>query len=73
MLHGLEAVIIPQKDLILLGRAFLQIFPELQALRKDTKSAAVYLLMGMVPIEAELHYQILGLLGAMTRMDPDSP
>ena len=69
MIHGLEALILSQSDLLVLERTYRQILRDLQSLSKRTATEAIYLLMGMLPIEAEIHIRTLSLFGAVTRLE----
>jgi hypothetical protein len=69
MIHGLEAMILKNGDLMVLEKAYKQILRDIQSLSKRTASEAVYLLMGMLPIQAEIHIRTLSLFGAVMRLE----
>jgi hypothetical protein len=72
MLYGLEAVTLTQKQINTLEIAYRTMLRQLQALPSKTATEAIYLLMGMYPIEAVLHQRTLSLFGAIARLDNDS-
>jgi exonuclease III len=69
MMHGLETLILTQGDVDKLERGYKNILRNLMSLRKNIASSAVYLMMGQLPIEAELHLRILTLYGMISRQD----
>ncbi len=72
MTYGLEKLILLEKDLKALDKSYIEMLRNMMALRNKTASAAVYLLMGSVPIRVEIHIQMLKLYGAITRMPQNS-
>ena len=73
MLHGLDSVILKQKDVQSLDSQYSKILCNLLSLREKVAKEAVYLLFGLLPIEAEIHVRVLTLYGAITRLHPHSP
>ena len=69
MLYGLEAIILPQTIVMKLERAYKEILRNIQGLRQNVASVAIYLLIGLLPVQAELHLRILILFGAIMRLD----
>ena len=72
MLYGLEAMILTQKQINSLEIAYRTMLRQLQALPSQVATEAIYLLMGMFPIEAVLHHRTLSLFGAIVRLDNNS-
>ena len=72
MLYSLEVVILTTSQVNALEIAYKKILTDLQALSKNVASQAIYLLIGLLPFEAELHLRILTLWGAITRQPEGS-
>ncbi len=72
MIYGLETLILLEKDLKTLDKSYIEMLRNVMALRNKTASAAVYLLMGSIPIRGKIHIQMLKLYGAITRMPQNS-
>ena len=73
MLHGLDSVILQQKEVQKLDIKFTGIIRNLLSLRERVAREAVYLLSGFIPVEAEIHIRVLVLYGAITRLPSNSP
>ena len=73
LLYGLEALIISKTELVNLDRAYKRLLKSLTSLRDGTADAAVYIMMGLLPAEAELHRRILSLYGNITRLKEEHP
>jgi hypothetical protein len=69
MIYGLEAVILSKKDYEALEVAYRRILREVQGLPPNTAREAIHLLIGLLPITAELHLRALSLFGAISRLD----
>ena len=68
-LYGLEVVDINAKHLEQLSKFHLTNIRSLQSLPQRTATPAVYLLAGILPIEALIHLRMLSLLGTILRSD----
>ena len=73
LLYGLEALIINKTEMANLDRAYKRLLKSLTSLRDGTADEAVYILMGLLPAEAELHQRILSLYDSITRPDEGHP
>ena len=73
LIYGLEALVISRTELSTLERAYKQLLKSLLALREGTADEAVYFLMGLPPVEAELDMRILSIFGNITRLPYDHP
>ena len=73
LLYGLEALIINKTDIANLDRAYKRLLKSLTALREGTADEAVFILLGLLPAEAELHLRILSLFGSITRLNESHP
>ena len=62
MLYGLEVIPINDSQMENLSKFHLQTLKRIQSLPKRTANCAVYLLLGVLPLQAELHKRQLGLL-----------
>ena len=71
LLHGLEACVLNSKDLQLLDKYYKKLLRQIQALPDNTASEAIYLLIGALPIEAQLHRRALSLFGNIARLPLD--
>ena len=69
LLYGLEALIINKTDIANLDRAYKRLLKSLTALREGTADEVVFILLGLLPAEAELHLRILSLFGSITRLN----
>ena len=66
-LNGTETMGFMQKQVDRLNRAYVRILKQLQSLPTRCSSAAAYLLIGALPVEAMIHLRILTLLGSISR------
>lgn len=62
LLYGLESLCLTKGQIDQLSRYHLQTLRNIQSLPQRTATAAVYMLIGALPLEAELHKRQLGLL-----------
>ena len=69
LLYGLEATVLNTTQRDALDNFHKNILRMLQGLPKWTANEAIYLLLGEVPIQAELDIRILSLFGAITRAE----
>jgi hypothetical protein len=72
MLFGLEAVVLNATQVQSLETAYRKILRDLQSLCKSVATEAIYLLIGLLPLEAELHQRTLTLWGAIARLPEGS-
>ena len=61
--YGLETVVLTKKELEPLENYYKELIRMVQHLPRSTASVACYLLMGTLPIEAEIHKKALSLFG----------
>ena len=73
LIYGLEVLVLTKTHIADLERTYCGMLRKLLSLREGTASAAVYLLMGLPPLEAEIHIRLLTTFGAITRMPLCSP
>ena len=69
MLYGLEVIHLTKTQLGQLERYHLRTLRQIQGLPQRTASSAVYMLLGALPIEAEIHKKQLGLLHTVFNSD----
>ncbi|CAG2194396.1 unnamed protein product [Mytilus edulis] len=62
LLYGLEVILLSKTDISNLTTYFVKLLKRIQHLPDRTANAAVLLLIGQIPIEAEIHKRILGIL-----------
>ncbi|VDI37464.1 Hypothetical predicted protein [Mytilus galloprovincialis] len=60
LLYGLEVILLSKTDISNLTTYFVKLLKRIQHLPDRTANAAVLLLIGQIPIEAEIHKRILG-------------
>ena len=65
LLYGLENTSLNKTQIKELERYHLNTLRQIQSLFKGTATASVFMLLGALPIEAELHKRLLGLLYAV--------
>lgn len=73
MLYGLETVQINITTMEKLELFYRGLLKDIQGLPKTTATEAVFLLIGALPLTAELHARRLLLAGAVGRLAPDNP
>ena len=61
LLYGLEVILLSKTDISNLSTYFIKFLKRIQHLPDRTANAAAYLLLGQIPIEAELHKRTLGI------------
>lgn len=61
LLYGLEVILLSKTDISYLSTYFIKFLKRIQHLPDRTANAAAYLLLGQIPIEAELHKRTLGI------------
>ena len=69
MLYGLEVIHLTKTQLSQLERYHLRTLRQIQGLPQRTANSAVYMLLGALPIEAEIHKKQLGLLHTVVNSD----
>ena len=67
LLYGLETLCIATEEMNLLEQIYRITFKEIQLLPDATANAACYLLLGILPIEGQLHVKYLNLFGNIIR------
>ena len=67
MLYGLESQVLKKKDVTVINQYHKTLLKQLMHLPKRTADAAVYILAGEIPVEADLHIKILNQLGNILR------
>ena len=72
LLHGLEAAVLPPKDLAKIDMFYKKLLRQIQGLPQNVATEAIYLLLNTVPIEAVLHKRVLTLLGCIARLGPEN-
>ncbi|VDI27647.1 Hypothetical predicted protein [Mytilus galloprovincialis] len=70
--YGLEILIPKGKSLTTLNLYHKKLLKQLLSLSTNTADPAIYILSGMIPIEAELHIKILTLFGTISRSEKTS-
>ena len=73
LIYGLESLVLSKTELLTLERAYKQLLRTLLTLREGTADEAVYFLIGLPPLEAELDIRILSIFGNITRLCHDHP
>jgi hypothetical protein len=61
VLYGLESLCIKESDLEALEKSHISLLRQLQSLPNSTAIPAIYLLLGILPIRAQIHIKILSL------------
>ena len=69
LLYGLEMLPLNQKQLDILSRSHTKTLRNLQALPTRTATCAVFLLLGALPIEAEIHRRQLSFVHSILVCD----
>ena len=67
LLHGLEATVLQKSDINELDK-FKKLLRQIQHLPESTATEAIYLMLGALPIEAEIHARMLSLFGNITSL-----
>ena len=70
--YGLEILIPKGKSLTILNLYHKKLLKQLLSLSTNTADPTIYILSGMIPIEAELHIKILTLFGTISRSEKTS-
>jgi hypothetical protein len=73
MVHGLEATVLALKQLAQLRAYYKTLLRQLQGLPQNVATCAVYLLMGTLPLDAQLDKRYLSLFGAIARLESTNP
>ena len=73
LLYGLNACVIPNKEIEKIERFYRRTLRLIQGLGESTANEAIYLLSGTLPIRALLHCRIFSLFGQICRLHPDHP
>ncbi|CAG2234184.1 unnamed protein product [Mytilus edulis] len=67
LLYGLDSIILSVSDMKLLSVYYTKLLKQIHHLSKHTATYAVYLLLGQIPVEAELHKRMLNFFGNIIR------
>ncbi|CAG2203788.1 unnamed protein product [Mytilus edulis] len=67
LLYGLDSIILSVSDMKLLSVYYTKLLKQIQHLPERTSTSAVYLLLGQIPVEAELHKRMLNFFGNIIR------
>ena len=73
LLYGLDSMRLSRKDVTSLETFYKQLLKRFQGVTDTTANEAVYLLLGMVPVELIIHMKVLGLFEAIARFDKHHP
>ena len=68
LLHGLEAVVLKQKDIESLEAFFRKILRQIQSLPESTAKEGIYLLLGATTLESLYHIKVLTMFGNICRL-----
>ena len=68
LLYGLEACVLTATQIQKLELYFRKLLRQVQSLPESTAKPAVYMLIGILPLEATLHIRVLSLFGAISRL-----
>ena len=69
--YGLDTVILTKADIDSLERSYRHILKKFMCLPQNTPSAAVYIILGVLPFEAQRDIEILGLFGQISACPSD--
>ena len=69
----MEALIIIKTYIANIDSAYKRLLKSLTALHEGTADEAVFILMGLLPAEAELYLRIMSLIGNITRLNENRP
>lgn len=72
LMYGLESLHLTQKDIIELDVFYTDILKKIQSLPTRTSNAATYLILGALPINAEIHKRQLSLLFSIINSNNNS-
>ena len=73
LLYGLDSINLAKKDIAVLDAFYKQLLKRMQGLPDNTANEAVYLLLGMVPVEGIIHIKVPTLFGAISRLEGQHP
>ncbi len=71
--YGLDCIVLLKKDYTTLELFYRKLLKQIQGLPDTTASVAVYLMLDAIPLEAQIHMRILGIIGNITRLPADHP
>ena len=69
IIYGLESCILKKSHINARSVYYRKLLHQIQGLHDNTAQEAIFLLIGALPLEAELDIKTLTLFGAMTRLD----
>jgi len=67
LIYGLESLILSTEDFRLLESFYKSTLRRLQHLPENTATPAIYLLLGCIPLEGQIHIKVLTFLGSILR------
>lgn len=70
--YGLEIVLPSGKTLTMLQQYYKKLLKQILSMAMNVADPAIYILSGMMPIEAEIHLKALNLYGNITRADKNT-
>ena len=73
LLHGLNATVLPKKEILKLDKFYRTLLRRIQSLPVSTASEAIYRLLDTLPIEALLHMRMFSLFGQIVRLPKNHP
>ena len=73
LVYGIEAAKLSAAQVNQLELFHRKMLRQIQGLPENTAISAVYLLIGILPIEATIHIKLLSLFGAITRLERENP
>jgi hypothetical protein len=73
VLHGLDATILSHKKMDALNQYHKTLLKQLQGFPPNVTTQAVYLMIGSLPICAQMDIRYLAMLGAVARLSPNNP
>jgi hypothetical protein len=65
--YGLEALVLSEKDMKPIEIYYRSLLRQIQHLPTSTAIPAIYLLMGCIPIEGQIHVKMLTFFGRLVR------
>ena len=68
ILHGIEAVVLRKEDILAMSQMYKKMLKQIQGLPQNTADEYVYLLIGSIPLEGQIHQKIMSLFGNICRL-----
>ena len=73
LLYGLNATMLLSAQFKQLDNYHKNLLRQIQSLPSNTATVMIYLMLGVLPLEAQLDMAYLALFGAISRLDADNP